>query len=756
MNKFNFKALSASLLIVSAVASCTDLTEVNKELDSLDSRVSALETIVNSLNENINSLMILANNQTINKVEQDGDNYMLTLANGQVITICQGTLGIGNTPILSIGSDGYWVVDYGNGPEPVLSNGKPVPAIGTDGITPKFGVDDDNYWIVSYDGGKTWENVLYSNGENAGQKVKAYDAGGSDSYFHNVEYDRDGGVFILTLKNGMEYTIPVVSDFLCVIEAVTDEIVKFAYGEYKTFTVHMTGVSDYTLLSPDGWEAVIQGEGEYKILRISAPQASTKATIADSESDVSIIAFTKSYLSTCAKVRVALSGKEMDMSPFVSPSSLEVGTNDAKVRVLSENAEKWFYMLTESSAAPHAIEVIENGIEGSEKVFTLGNLKQGHTYYLYVVGQNGENISAVAGCSFTTLLSNDRYEAFENGEDIMICGRVYNKDSYTATLLVAESDGDNRISEAMANGGVVFVDTPDGTSFNTGSVDVANNSPVAVVGRYMDSRAKVTCSGRMIAKAGLAMQYIDFDGSVREGNEIIVGTMAGDVAEYIHFDSCRIRHRNATTLISSDRGGSYWRSLRFENCDFHFVEPKNGTTMQLTRINDWDCIAKVEEIVLDNNIFYAPSDTRFMLLKDGSTFLDGTSFAEYARMNIVVTNNTFYGCISDWGIMRIYIPGNIDVTRNIFWSYPDSISGGIHLIWFYGDDGVAPTINYDYNICYRYALTCLVVKGGVSTPSYLPSNNAVNPVAFDPLEGSDPSNYDFTPIRAYKNYGAQR
>ena len=72
MNKFNLKALSASVLIAAAVASCTDLTQVNKELDSLDSRVSALETIVNSLNENINSLMLLANNQTINKVEQDG------------------------------------------------------------------------------------------------------------------------------------------------------------------------------------------------------------------------------------------------------------------------------------------------------------------------------------------------------------------------------------------------------------------------------------------------------------------------------------------------------------------------------------------------------------------------------------------------------------------------------------------------------------------------------------------------------------
>lgn len=747
MNKVS-RLITASLLAFLPAVSCTDLTEVNNKLDSLDSRVSALEKAVNSLNQNVLALSSIAQNQTINSVSQDGDTYRLTLSNGQELTIYQGTMGIGNTPVLSIDRNGYWQVDYGAGPEPVLQNGRPVYAIGQDGITPVFGVDDSNDWIVSYDNGSTWQNVLYSAGEKEGQKVRAYDENGSDSYFHDVRYDEGNGVFVLSLKNGQTYTIPVVKDFMCrILDA--EDVQMFDYGETRTFTVEMGGVADYTLIAPDGWNAVLQGEG-MMILKVTAPVSSTKATIADSEADVTIIAFTRSGLSTSARIEVALTGRELDRRPFTSPSRISVGTSDATVRVLVENATEWYYLLSTSPEPPHASEIIADGVRGTENIFTLTGLKQAYTYYLYTTAVMDGVLAPVARCSFKTGITNDRYQAFLDGEDIIICGVHYNLGNVPAyTLLTATGENDHSLKDAMVRGGLIFLDTPEGTSFDPApGIDVANDHETVLVGRYSDNYAKVNVmTGRLLVNAGLAMQYVELDGTGRNGMEFFTRGLA----EHIYLDSCRFYHKSGSGMLVGTESNACWSVIRMMDNDFHFVG-SNGA-MHLITTSTWKKIALTRELVFENNIFYCPVDTRMHLFFPGENFDKTNPPAEWNRTRVSVCSNTFFGCASDWSMLRLFVADEIGVQKNIFWFYPDSIVNQADVVDLFWDDGAAPSVVFDSNISYRGDIRGLA---GNVNPSYLPGRNTVNGLSVDPLAGCDPASFDFTPISAYGKYGAQR
>lgn len=743
--------ISAAALL--GAAACTDLTEVNNKLDSLDSRVSALEKSLTAINSNVNALAALAANQTINSVEQDGDTWLLTLSNGTVLTISQGSIGVGNTPVLSIDSDGYWQVDYGNGPEPVLQNGRPVYAIGEDGVTPIFGVSEDNYWIVSYDGGSTWQDVLYSAGDHAGERVKAYDAGSGDSYFHNVEYDEDGGVFVLTLKTGQVFTVPVVKDFLCQIYGV-DDVQTFDYGQTRTFTVIMSGVADYTVIVPNGWAAVVQGEGSL-ILAVTAPAAQTKATIADSETDISIVAFTSSGLSTSAKMQVGLSGKTYTVTPYTSPTSLQVGSNDAQVRVLVENADKWYYLLSTSSTAPHAVEIATDGVEGSSSIFTLDGLKQDMTYWLYTTAERGGSFGDVSGCSFTTSITDDRYEAFMAGEDVVICGVRYNKTDFADIYnLTATASHDTQLGSAFSGGGIFFLETPEGTSFALG--EVKNSKPVVLVGRYASKRAHVIqfSNGRLRLNKGVAMCYIFYDSSER--SDITLMFDADNITvPFVHFDDCRLNPAAGKTWMYGNFTGIVLDSFRIESCDVLISDPPESSLVTEAIIHlSWKSIASMSEAVFDNNIFYSAYDTRLNLIKDSENFDSDNPPSVKFKTKVQVTANTFYGCGSDWAGIRCYLPQSVTVRRNIFWqSAARKITTCVVADVYGTDDAAAPAVDCGDNLGYRTDVRCL---GGTTPSVYVPGDNISTSLAADPFASIDPDAWKFTPVTAYSKYGAQR
>ncbi len=277
-------------------ASCSDLSSLENRVDSLESRVEALEKGVNKINERVEAVQKLVEGGTVsNVVEKDGV-YTITFADGKTITLNQGSVGVANPPVMTVDGEGYWMVDYGKGPEYVLSGNQKIKAIGTDGVTPIFGVDAESYWTVSYNGGQSYEQVKDVNGN----PVKAVPDGGAveDKWFNSVS--ATDGYLKVELKDGTVCRLPIDNGFRCVITGA-DELVYFAPGETKTFNLMMAKVASMMVTAPQGWTASVSSA----VLSVTAPLP-TKAISADSKTDVCILAFSSHNLSSISKLRVAL------------------------------------------------------------------------------------------------------------------------------------------------------------------------------------------------------------------------------------------------------------------------------------------------------------------------------------------------------------------------------------------------------------------------------------------------------------------
>lgn len=293
-----FRSVIAGVVLVASVASCAKLGELGSRIDSLENRMDALQKALDALNGNISALQALVNAGTINSVKLEGNVYTITLSNGQTIVLDQGSIGVGNAPVLAIDSDGYWMVDYGQGFEYILVGGQKVMARGVDGVTPVFGVDADGYWIVSYDGGESFTQVL----DPSGNPVKATPEGQiSDRFFTDASYDAASGIFTVTLRDGTVLRIPVVQDFLCYIQAEGEQ--SFDYGQTRVFDVVSKGVAQYMITAPDGWQASLEADK----LSVTAPEQTTKTVLADTRTDVNILAVSLGGYAAIAKLKVVIS-----------------------------------------------------------------------------------------------------------------------------------------------------------------------------------------------------------------------------------------------------------------------------------------------------------------------------------------------------------------------------------------------------------------------------------------------------------------
>ena len=107
--KYILTGATAAMLMMAA---CTDTSEISERIDNLESRVTALEAVIEGLNNNVVALQAIAEGNTISDVQEAGGIYTITLANGDKIVLNQGSVGMGKAPLLSLDAQGNWMVDY--------------------------------------------------------------------------------------------------------------------------------------------------------------------------------------------------------------------------------------------------------------------------------------------------------------------------------------------------------------------------------------------------------------------------------------------------------------------------------------------------------------------------------------------------------------------------------------------------------------------------------------------------------------------
>ncbi|MBO5252082.1 MAG: hypothetical protein J6B31_08865 [Bacteroidaceae bacterium] len=300
---------------------------MNSNIIDLQERIAAMENSVKQMNADIVSIQgvvtSLKNSNSVEKVVEQTDGYVLLFTDGTSVTIKHGKDGQA-APVIGIAEEEgvyYWTVTL-KGETSWLEDeeGEKMP-VSTVGTTPLLSIDDKGYWIVSYDNGKTYSNVLNEDGNPVsalGQKGDKGDKGedgadgtngsngtSGDSFFKNVEQTDDE--VILTLANGTVISIPKVKEFAISISK-TQNISLGSEGVTLTYTI--TGADNDTFVEAYGVgnvEAIVTATsisaGEIRVTLVEGKEltASSKVFVMLCNKDktiTTVLTFTKSQASS--------------------------------------------------------------------------------------------------------------------------------------------------------------------------------------------------------------------------------------------------------------------------------------------------------------------------------------------------------------------------------------------------------------------------------------------------------------------------
>ena len=759
MNKI-FKIM-ATFVAATSVIGCTDTDDLEKRIDEIDARVTALEKVTEALNENVAALQAIAEGKTINKVEENSGTYTITLSDGTELKLNQGTEGMGKAPLLSIDDEGYWMADYqdGKGPQYILSaSDEKVIGRGQNGVTPKFSVNAAGNWTVSYDGGKNWTEVLDENGKT----VKAVAEGGeSDSYFANVEYTDEA--LVLTLKNGMSYTAPVVGGFLFKISGAPEGDVTFKYGEKKTFGIEQKGVFSTSVICPEGWNAWLSES----ILTVQAPanaEATTKAVIADSRKDVSVIAISEAGHIAIAKVQVYLDGQTMVEDPAAGIKLVEAKSSSLTFSVVLENASAWHYMFRKTSeAAPSRSEVITSGTEGTDNYsLTFESLMAETSYTLYVVPSNASGNGPLASCEASTTAYSNLYEAWEAGMDIKIGGVAYNKASYGAGTLISEG------TAAVATPGVYFIAPGAEVSLN----QCVFNGSVMLIGNESGTRSSVHvingCDYNLGSESAehhiVAFKNVSITND--NLNRRILSVASANIGRIV-LENCYLGLNE--DLLWRQKAEQNLNDMSIIDCDIRVMNDKDSRGRAL--IQTWNGAAAdytLGSFTAKNNVIWSDGEPRPFYFID-ARFANGIEFAA-----VDIENNTLYNVAgvdtgSRRGLVTVNkISGDVTIKNNIaYQTNPvDKGTAGeskLLILSTKGEDREITSVNTGGNWSWYPHTTFMVginkafywgSAEGVSLGMKL-NGNAIDSIE-EPFESADVKTGTFVKKAAFADAGASR
>lgn len=283
------KSYILCVLMVFAVTGCT-MDDLKDDVNDLKDRVTLIEQQVKLLNDNLAVIGYILDpqNKTISSVKTEGQGgsrqYVISLSNGDQLTLTIGKEGTVDEPVITIGEDGKW---YING------NSTGVVAVGENGKNgegfPEFRVQDGNWQVRFGDG--AWTNVQGGEGVANGSL--------GDQLFESAEVD--GSNFVVTLKDGSVYSLPIVETLVCMIDRTgitldEEDFLIINKGERAVLPVKIEG-ENVQVTYPEGWRAALEkldaadeNGNNYRLL-IFAPAAATKAltrAVADNTADVTV------------------------------------------------------------------------------------------------------------------------------------------------------------------------------------------------------------------------------------------------------------------------------------------------------------------------------------------------------------------------------------------------------------------------------------------------------------------------------------
>ena len=693
------------------------------------------------LNNNVAAAQALAQGQVINSVSVTGSVYDILLANGTQLRIDNKVRS--NAPSVEF-RDGEWLVD-----ETVLTDAQGGEVALE--LLPEFAVNADGKWTVSAAGKET--------------VLKSAAVAGESDYFAGIE--RTETAFSVTTRSASVLSAPVAAGFLFKIDATG--VQDFVLGQTRSYGVTRNGISAATVVAPEGWEVKLS-EAQISVTAPHSPV--TKSVVADSKTDVSVIAVSTAGYVTIAKIVTSLDETASATDPLATLAMGEVKAFEAEVNVSLQNQSAWYWMLKKASETAPSADEIKAANAGSDTKLKLATEPE-TDYTLYVLPVGETKNGGIAKISFTTAAVASYYEAWEAGAEITIGSQTYSK-AKNGTAKLITGGADQQIYGDWVNKGsygAFFIDEGSAVFFNNAGYDKS----VIVLGNVPGTRpvvkfnAQIAVNGADMALKNVSVEMAD---GMTGGKVIYSNTEMGRMILedcYVALKYPMLQRFNASGKTGNMTG------VEVLDCDVHVNWASDNTSLPFfasTHAGGADC----GDVTIKNNVFWS-SDGK----KEFHLFASQYG-GKYTKFNdIIVENNTFYnvnnGPVNTVGrakamivassINSISLSGNIAYDTN-----PDSktVSTKPHLTWLAVQNSemttsaaVAVMTNSVSNLA-NIAELCTITdsvtsewsKGMTSLITWVSGGFTEIASWKNPFAVEKPEDGYFVTTDEYKAYGAQR
>ena len=553
------------------------------------------------LNNNVAAAQALAQGQVINSVNVSGSVYNILLANGTQLRIDNKVRS--NAPYVEF-KDGEWLVD-----ETVLTDAQGGKVALE--FLPEFAVNAEGKWTVSAAGKET--------------VLKSAAADVESGYFAGIEHTETA--FSVTTRSASVLSVPVAAGFLFKIDATG--VQSFVLGQTRSYTVTRNGISAATVVAPEGWEVKLS---EAQISVTSPHSPVTKSVVADSKTDVSVIAVSTSGYVTIAKIVTDLDETASATDPFATLAMGEIKAYSAKANVTLQNQTAWYWMLKKSSETAPSAEEIKAANTGSDTALTLATEPEtDYTLYVLPVGETKEG--AISKISFTTTAVTSYYEAWEAGAEIKIGSQTYSKAKNGKATLVKTAD--QPIWGGWFNDGTfgaVFLD--EGASAII-KASTGYNKSVVVIGNVPGTRPVLKIAGAFeVGGSDFILKNVSLEMADGIGSNAAISS--NTVMGRLILDDCRVDMRYP---MLKRFGAGKMTGVEIIDCDVcvnwasdNIAFEKPAPFFINTHAGGADC----GDLIVRNNVFWSKGDKQEFHICAGPWVKD-TKFND-----VVLENNTFY------------------------------------------------------------------------------------------------------------------
>ena len=553
------------------------------------------------LNNNVAAAQALAQGQVINSVNVSGSVYNILLANGTQLRIDNKVRS--NAPYVEF-KDGEWLVD-----ETVLTDAQGGKVALE--FLPEFAVNAEGKWTVSAAGKET--------------VLKSAAADVESGYFAGIEHTETA--FSVTTRSASVLSVPVAAGFLFKIDATG--VQSFVLGQTRSYTVTRNGISAATVVAPEGWEVKLS---EAQISVTSPHSPVTKSVVADSKTDVSVIAVSTSGYVTIAKIVTDLDETASATDPFATLAMGEIKAYSAKANVTLQNQTAWYWMLKKSSETAPSAEEIKAANTGSDTALTLATEPEtDYTLYVLPVGETKEG--AISKISFTTTAVTSYYEAWEAGAEIKIGSQTYSKAKNGKATLVKTAD--QPIWGGWFNDGTfgaVFLD--EGASAII-KASTGYNKSVVVIGNVPGTRPVLKIAGAFeVGGSDFILKNVSLEMADGIGSNAAI--YSNTAMGRLILDDCRVDMRYP---MLKRFGAGKMTGVEIIDCDVcvnwasdNIAFEKPAPFFINTHAGGADC----GDLIVRNNVFWSKGDKQEFHICAGPWVKD-TKFND-----VVLENNTFY------------------------------------------------------------------------------------------------------------------